>query len=208
MEKEDITPEEKLLKIIESGQAARRKLPPAADNAQTAVGVLISWFRNIRISKESFRFFSPEIINRTIIAGCILSTVFYAVVFLKSKVGLRKRFEQASGGTADIAQGEKPSVFPEPNTTEILNQARIRNIFTFFPSNIREARQEDGAGAIDSLKLVGIIWSDKPQAMIENTKEQKTYLLSAGENVGEVKVKKILRDKAVLDVEGKEWELR
>jgi type II secretory pathway component PulC len=44
--------------------------------------------------------------------------------------------------------------------------------------------------------------------MIEDTAEQKTYFLSTGENLKNITVKKIFKDKVILNRDGQEFELR
>ena len=85
-----------------------------------------------------------------------------------------------------------------------------RNVFTLTPSS---SGTSGGATAklgptSTNVKLVGIIWSDHPQAMLEDTQEQKTYLLGPGEQIGDVTIKKILQDKVILGNHEREWELR
>ena len=208
MEKENITPEEKLLKIIESGQAEKRKPPGVLNKTQGKKKNLAVWFQSIRINKDTLKFFNLQSVNRIIIAVCILITVFFIFDFFRFNIQLKNRFAYAISGMAGVAPENEKPIFPELNTADILNQVKARNIFTFFPEKIQQTQQAVDSEMISNLKLVGIIWSDKPQTMIENTKEQKTYLLSTGENIGEVKIKKILRDKVVLSLEDKEWELR
>jgi type II secretory pathway component PulC len=62
--------------------------------------------------------------------------------------------------------------------------------------------------AVSNYKLVGIIWSDTPQAMIEDTKAGKTNLLNENEIMGDFKIKKIERDKVIITKDKMEWELR
>ncbi len=62
-------------------------------------------------------------------------------------------------------------------------------------------------GMKSSMSVVGIIWGKKPQVLIENKREGRTYLLSEGDNVGLPKVKKIFKDKIILEFEGREFEL-
>jgi type II secretory pathway component PulC len=52
------------------------------------------------------------------------------------------------------------------------------------------------------LKLVGIIWSDNPEAMIEYGKDSRTYTLKKGDsfNGDEFKVKEVSRNSAVLEI--------
>jgi hypothetical protein len=90
---------------------------------------------------------------------------------------------------------------------DVLTQARKHNIFTLLPSK-DAAMQGPGIGGPAELKLVGVLWSDHPQAMIENTKEQKTYFVSTGDKIGVVTVKSILQNKVILTKDSEEWELR
>lgn len=76
------------------------------------------------------------------------------------------------------------------------------------PKSEANGSSADIAEKISNLKLVGVIWSNNPQVMIEDVKGNRTYLLSIGEEMGEIKVKKIFMDKVVLEIEGQEEELR
>ena len=59
-----------------------------------------------------------------------------------------------------------------------------------------------------SLKLVGISMSDNPDAMIEDTKLQKTYFVKTGSTVGDLRVDLITKDKVVLKYNKELFELR
>jgi len=59
-----------------------------------------------------------------------------------------------------------------------------------------------------SLKLVGISMSDNPDAMIEDTKLQKTYFVKMGSMVGDLRVDLITKDKVVLKYNKEVFELR
>jgi hypothetical protein len=57
-------------------------------------------------------------------------------------------------------------------------------------------------------KLVGISWSDNPDAMIEDTTAQKTYFMKRGQELDGVKIQAIFKDKVVLNYMNREIELR
>lgn len=59
-----------------------------------------------------------------------------------------------------------------------------------------------------SLKLVGISMSDNPDAMIEDTKLQKTYFVKMGSTVGDLRVDLITKDKVVLKYNKELFELK
>ena len=60
----------------------------------------------------------------------------------------------------------------------------------------------------ENLKLVGISWSNDPDAIIEDTKDTKTFFVKTGQKIGEVKVQAIFKDKVVLSYQGEETELK
>ena len=59
----------------------------------------------------------------------------------------------------------------------------------------------------DGLKVVGIIWSDAPQAIIEDSQDAKTYLLNRGSKIKGARVKDILKDRVILSYDGQQVEL-
>jgi type II secretory pathway component PulC len=57
--------------------------------------------------------------------------------------------------------------------------------------------------------LVGIAWSNDPEAMIEDGKNKRTFFVKRGQTLDdEVKVVTIFKDKVILTFKGKEFELR
>jgi len=82
-------------------------------------------------------------------------------------------------------------------------------------SNPQETRETvELANLVKDLKLVGVIWSTNPEAMVEDMVNKRTHLLKKGDTFGanQYKVKDITRSSVILEitVEGavKEWELR
>ena len=61
---------------------------------------------------------------------------------------------------------------------------------------------------ISHLKLVGISWSNNPDAMVEDTKALKTFFIKRGDMIGKFRVEAIFKDKIILSFEGEEVELR
>jgi len=54
------------------------------------------------------------------------------------------------------------------------------------------------AEASQTLKMVGISWSDQPDAMIEDTKSGKTYFVKKGQMVGDFQVIAVYKDRVTL----------
>lgn len=208
MAKDNITPEEKLLKIIESPDVEKRRIPVAMRMKSMRVSSPKDWLNNFHLDKDSLKKFNLKLINKIIAAACALITFIWALNFLSTGIKLSKRFEQmTSVSGSSVQEGSKrPGI--DINVDEAVTQVKRRNIFTLLPSK-EEAQAAVNIGlTLGNLKLVGILWSDNPQAMIENTKEQKTYFVSKGDKIGDVEVRNILRDRVVVGRDTEEWDLR
>jgi len=57
------------------------------------------------------------------------------------------------------------------------------------------------------MNLVGIISGENPQAVIEDKKNQRTYYLSEGQMIGDLRVDSIQEGKIILDRMGQKFEL-
>ena len=55
----------------------------------------------------------------------------------------------------------------------------------------------------ERIGLVGIITGDKPQAIIEDKKAQKTYYMSKGQSFDGYVVEEIYDDKVIINYEGR-----
>lgn len=61
---------------------------------------------------------------------------------------------------------------------------------------------------IDDLNLQGIFWKEEPKkVIIADKRTQKTYVLTEGESLGEIKVGEITKDKVTLEYQGKKVDL-
>lgn len=92
------------------------------------------------------------------------------------------------------------------------SKLKDRNIFKMgkkpSPEEIPDVISAKAAQATQSLKLVGISWSDNPDAIIEDTKTLKTFFVKKGQPIGELKVENIYKDKVVLSFGQERVELR
>ncbi|MBI4430418.1 MAG: hypothetical protein HY587_01730 [Candidatus Omnitrophica bacterium] len=60
-----------------------------------------------------------------------------------------------------------------------------------------------------SFSLVGIAWSQNPEAMIEDTAKKKTHFVRRGQTIDEkIRIVTIFKDKVILSIDGKEFELK
>lgn len=215
MPQDNLTPEEKLLKIIENPQREGRKLGGGSRGIATVGSLkaaLEAWLKKIRVNKLSFKNINLKIINKIALALCVILTIFFVFDFISFGNNSLKKISKITAEAAVPEVKAKKINFQKINFAETINLAKKHNIFSFQPpvDNSEQAGSVplEAQQVISNLKLVGIIWSDSPQAMVENTKEQKTYLLSAGDKIDMLNLKKVLRDKIILGKDDKEWELR
>lgn len=111
-------------------------------------------------------------------------------------------------GDLGIARLEPLSVY----TREITSQ----NIFALAASpesdisagRVPEKPKADLEAVTAGLKVVGIIWSDTPQVIIEDEKEARTYLLNRAGKVRGARIKEILKDRVILSYDDQEIELK
>lgn len=217
MEKENITPEERLLRLIENPDKIKKK-------ALTGFGKIKGGYFNLKktggllsrlnIDKNFFKQLNLRTINKIVMGLAVVLTLYAIIDFIITNIRLKNHFKEfvAEAAASTLVQSEPPLL--DVDVKEVLAGGRRRNIFTFMPVQPEGAGQDassldaQAANIISALKLVGIIWSDKPQVMIEDTKEQKTYLLGSGDQISKLKVKKILKDKVILGKDEQEWELR
>ena len=58
-----------------------------------------------------------------------------------------------------------------------------------------------------SLSLIGIIAGERPQAIIEDRKSDKSHFLYKGGSVGQAKIVEILEDSVIMEYKGERFEL-
>jgi type II secretory pathway component PulC len=214
MERDNITPEEKLLKIIEGPAMPKFKIPLGMKKMpKVNLKNIGNWLNRLQhIDKNALsKYLSLRLVNKAIAGLCGFLTVFWIFDFMRINSNLSQRFEQIAQAPAVASAQAKETPLTLVSYEEITSEAKRRNIFTLLPAPPKteaDGSPADIAEKISNLKLVGVIWSNNPQVMIEDVKGNRTYLLSIGEQMGEITIKKIFMDKVVLQIEGQEEELR
>ncbi|MDD5347107.1 MAG: hypothetical protein PHT59_00680 [Candidatus Omnitrophica bacterium] len=150
-------------------------------------------------------------INRILYAVLALSVVNYvrlvSVWAYQVKTIDLQRQTSVDASAAMASVKEKQALRP---LAAYLDKVKERNIFRMG----RLVREPQGSvstkaqEATASLRLVGISWSQNPDAMIEDTKVQKTYFVKKGQLVADMKVEAIHKDKVVLRLGQELIELR
>ncbi len=220
-----LTPEKQLLKIIETSKGGNSFGVAAQSSRRHGLSWLnfgawlgrISFFK-VKLGRLSSGFSLEQLdvktTNRILGILVFLLCVYFTGSLVISLVNLSNLPRLESN-----AQTAKVEIdFPQPQglkkaASYYLDKVRERDIFTMGLKKVALVKPEQGPSArileiVASLKLVGISWSNDPDAMIEDIKSLKTYFVKRGDFVGETKVQAIFRDKVVLSFENEEFELK
>jgi len=219
MAQDNLTPEEKLLKIIENPQNDRRKssgtnMGRGAGGPKKGPGTgLGAWLSKFRIDKNTIRDLSLKTVSKIVLVLCLIFTIFFIIDFISMGSSSAKKLNKLAAEAAAPDIKENKTAIKDVGLIEAINLAKRHNIFSFLPQTAGIPTQASTMPVeieeiIKNLKLVGIIWSNNPQAIIENTKEQKTYLVNGGDKMSIMDIKRVLRDKVILGKDNLEWELR
>ncbi|MCG2713193.1 MAG: hypothetical protein L6416_12855 [Candidatus Omnitrophica bacterium] len=227
MAEKNISPEKKLLNIIENeGNEADKVKPTPARRVKEFFSIAalrgkISFLKS-KISQVSVKVPSISFSLRgfnVLLQLCILGLVVYLGVSIKVKFsqllnpGLKAQIGKASLPSPDV----KAVASRLESESYYLNKVKSRNLFGLADEQEEEKgafneqpKQEpaDLETMVKSLKLVGISWSNDPDAIIEDEKEKKTYFVKTGNKINEISVQAIYRDKVILHYRSQEIELR
>lgn len=200
MEK-DLNPEEKLLRLIRNknkdsaGQAVSPEKPQPVSKAAGDKPALFSLKQYLRKILSIKRL---KIILSSLVVVALLYAV-WEILFLKES----KTAQPKSVQNVEIKPEAQSKPLLEPVPFEYYaNKINKRDIF----KPAFEQGQPSTGGVTKStlselaanLRLAGIIVDKQPQAIIEDTKQKKTYFLSKGDFIGEIKVEDILESKVIL----------
>jgi hypothetical protein len=219
-----LTPEKQLLRLIEDPKA--KSAPKIEAQAiryhsqslfsfgawQGRISFLKDRFRDLT-SAEKTNFDIVKVINGLLGSLIVILAAYFASSFSLALVNQKKTFSLA-GGSPQAGKASAVSAIPSnlKDPTYYLDKVSQRNIFKIGAKKVAEAESKGDISRLmeltQSLKLVGISWSNDPDAMIEDTKSTRTFFVKRGQMVGEVKIKDIAKDKVVLTYDGEEMELR
>jgi len=183
---------------------------------------LVAWkgrisFLKERFKKGDFRQFNIKGINNILFLS-IFILAGYLIIDMTRLREVPNLELKGQGGPGAVDFPEAP--FLKKTASYYLEKVMQRSIFKMgMPEEVVEVSDVDvpaGPKAPSSriiekaqdLRLVGISWSDDPDAMIEDEKALRTFFVKRGQLVEELKVEAIFKDKVVLSYEGEEIELK
>ncbi len=212
------TSDERLLKIIEGSNESRRaqiNIPGVKKQFGQAVGskfnlvVLKNIFKNLKFNLA-------KINNGLIGLGVFLTLIFFYTLLSAPSASKSNAayFTPADSSVVlkFISAGQEQGSMRKNISGENLR----RNFFLPASSKAASVTVEDNVDVANELKdfrLVGVIWSQNPEVMIENAKDSRTYTLKKGESLNkDFRIKEISRSSATLEVNlgsgTREYELR
>lgn len=228
----NLIPEERLLRLIEAGEKGPRRF--VFCDVRTWAAPFFPYKEEIqRLFRVRFaRGLVPRELNLKLInLGLIVILLFFlvtgiAVSMNRVQPNLKGLFSQEapSGPLAGEEQALTSLLRP---LTDYLREVEKRDLF----NPVLAPKPEKGAAKAELVKpqqavkppeptaleilrekakplnLVGISWGKSPVAMIEDTNKRETSFLKAGQSINGIKVKAILKDRAILSYGNAEYEI-
>ena len=229
-----ITPEERLLRLIESDEKPDGGETPAENHSKGKLGGWVKVFSrspNASVRRTAWlQKMRPELnlrlVNRALI-GVLLLVIIGIAYDINNSPSLPEDLKNPviPVGTPVVNQGgadvKLASVSPLPEYLEEINK---RDIFApapvakptppkpeLKPSTSISPSPPDPMQILQQkakgLKLVGISWGSDPVAMIEDKASQQTSFLKVGDSINGLTVKAILKDRAILSHGDAEYDL-
>ncbi|MCX5699549.1 MAG: hypothetical protein NTX01_07610 [Candidatus Omnitrophica bacterium] len=203
------TSDERLLKIIEGSNESRRaqvNIDGAKGDSRKKRDSRLYKFNLVGL-KNIFKDLKLNLakINTALIGlGIFLTLIFIYTLFSAPAISKSNAAYFTSADSAAvlkfISAGQAQGLMRKNIGTESLR----RNFFLPVNFKVDSVTAQDSANVLEEVKdfkLVGIIWSQNPEVMIENAKDSRTYTLKKGESFNEqFKIKEISRNSAILEV--------
>lgn len=219
----EFSPEERLLRLIRS--TAQKQVAPQQDakgppqeNAKAAMPAMSSAAsapkgkegRKKRIPEGTGNILNLENLNLVLVfllLGLLMIFIPSSLKRQKTAIELLEEKIRPQAHTAPEGKEEK-----RPPFEYFSRDIGSRNIFQPAPQEEAAAgpRLEEGPKleeVMGQFALLGVIWGQRPQAIIEDKKAQKTYFLNKGEVFGNIEVRDILENKVILNYKNQQFEL-
>jgi type II secretory pathway component PulC len=213
MLKDNLSPEEKLLKLIRGDKKVKPSGAAGAPSvgqskAEPAQAVLksgkINFFQVFRGT-----YFTRDLGRKIIFISVLVSLIYLVFVFIYPLVALNKIDLPVVRETEKVEISEAGKKEAKPYEY-YLNGMQARPLFGNASGQQGETEAlaiATEASSIKDINLVGVIMGDSPQAVIEDKKAQKTYYLIQGQFIGDFQVEEIMSGKVILNYHGQKFEL-
>lgn len=199
--KDNISPEEKLLKLIKGEKKPKSPEKPISPALELKPAT------KSHIFSLTHKYLTAPQINKLMLTLIVMSFIYLLASFIYPWIGLSKiklpdiSKEKIEEPSLKLKEESKPYEF-------YLQGIGGRRIFG--SPTASEVSAASGAANVElnkDINLVGIISGVNPQAIIEDKKSQKTYYVSKGQFIGEFRVEDIQEGKVILNYNGQRYEL-
>lgn len=219
-----LTPEKQLLGLIE-GNKAKNAAVQASAIRHYGLSLFShgAWIGRISFFKDRFKgwfkaggpyLFDVKTLNNLlalilfVLAVYFIGNLFVSVINLNKKPDyLKSAIKGGEMTTADIGE----TLGLNKAASYYLEKVRQRDIFKMGAKGAVPAVKAPTPRIVEAtqhLKLVGISWSNDPDALIEDARALRTFFVKRSQMIGEVKVQAIFKDKVILSYGGEEIELK
>jgi hypothetical protein len=216
---ESLTPEKQLLKLIENPKQASVRVESAKREGKKwfsfpAFKGRLDFWKGTSVKQFSQSAHGLERINVVLKVLIVLVAIYTGYSVFKMAKGIKSAANLIL--TPDAVTLDVPApVTGLQSVSYYLEKIKGRNIFVPVQPETKvteEKAAEEGVPQEDPFKdfsLVGIAWSNDPEAMIEDTKLNRTFFMKRGQSMSNgVRVVTIFKDKVILGYKDKESELR
>lgn len=207
MPEKDISPEEKLLKLIRENKEQDREEIKILKKKKTKIRhnidfrKLFSFFKCIHIKAFFCHGTRP-------ILMCVIMLLFY-FIWHQFQVDTTVNF------TINKVKAEKEKIFEEAiklkpysyYETELGNKSLFSPIIIEKSTPVSKGSTENISEMCKTYRLKGIIMGERPEAFIEDTKFQRTSTVTIGDTIGNLTVMDIKEGRVVLGYEQESYEL-
>ena len=207
----ELSPEAKLLKLIKTGSGLKAD-PERLTGSGERYG--ISPVKNIFSHLNTlFSKFTPIALFKNRIRMSLIFVIAICLVYLCFSFYGRKETklemyvpQPVSNTNVNVTRpDDKLAVKPYSYYSEDIGKKEL------FGSSVSQAESQQGQAsfvqASGDFNLIGIVWGDNPQAIIEDNKNQKTYFLNKGSFIGDYQVQEIEQGRVRLDLKGQKLDL-
>jgi type II secretory pathway component PulC len=186
MPEERVSPEDRLLKLIKG----ESKPAPAGDASIKAYRITK---RNIAKRLNTVLF----ILLAVAIIALFVDTVIFKGENTHHPVKVRPAEEPNTSGETEKLSGQNPDI----------SYAESRDLFEPQAASSHSRSGESSSDKLKDISLRGIIAGDDPQAVIEDSKSQKTYFLNKGQTMNGITVRDILSGRVIIELNGEIFDL-
>jgi hypothetical protein len=232
--REDITPEEKLLRLIKGKKPAGQKPMDQKPGGQKPVGLPLGTSSQHADSKGRSTMKRP-VLDAANLKRYLIGNVTKVLVFLSisviiyflldsfvitpyyrqkiSRIDVKpesvQQTREATNETPDAIEGKAPAATGEPAKPYSYYSKDIssRNIFRAPAQKEAEVIEDEFKKARERFSLIGIITGAQLQAAIEDKASKRTYFVYKGEQIEDVVVDDVLDNKVILDYKGQTFDL-